>query len=94
MEDPKILGHVVLLKNKKHRSAYLSINGTLHLFEDMDTFLDLGFKWTQLYHITNWKFLTLQNFGEPVSVEFCKHNQCKIGPLLPAEEKIERDQDA
>jgi hypothetical protein len=86
MDDPKIAGHVALVKNKKHKGIHLSINGNLHLFPDMDVFLDMGYKWTEVYHITNWKFATLPNIGETVSVEFCKHNRCKLGPLpLPAE---------
>jgi hypothetical protein len=71
------------LKNKRHKGIYLSINGTLHVFPNQEILLNLGFSWGQIYHITNWKFSTLTNIGEPMSAEFCKRNQCKLGPLVP-----------
>jgi len=82
LDDPKIRGRVVLLKNKKHKAIFLAVNGTLHPFEGMDAFLDLGYKWEQVYHLTNWKFSTLLKVSEPVSAEFCRSNPCKLGPLV------------
>jgi len=82
LDDPIIKDRVVVVKNKKHKPVYLCINGSLHVFSDFDVFVDMGYKWGQVYHMSNWKFNTLRAVGAPVSQEFCRNNQCKIGPLL------------